>query len=194
MPKYYILIILTFVLCGCSTTIRVINPHSPSDLEKLPKGKTKVNITTTDRQKIPAVKLQVNPDSAAWYNPSLRQYQTVATAEIQEIVHDQRRIPATIGVLVGIPVGAIIGTTIGTALSEPQDDSFVSIPTGAVIGFFAGIFGGAMVGAIAGGEMDYKTIFQFQKTTTESAPDTLTKINTISEKDYNCQLAIITGF
>ncbi|TVL98844.1 MAG: hypothetical protein CV087_20175 [Candidatus Brocadia sp. WS118] len=162
MFKYHLFIILIFLLLGCSTTIRVIDTESPSDLEKLPKGKTKVYITTQNRPKITAIKLQVNPDSAAWYNPSLRQYQTIATPEIQKITHEQKKHTTTAGLICGMIAGTMIGGIIGKAQADPEPGFLPDYsPAGKAL---AGFMIGAVVGGIVGEALGDKIIYQFQKT------------------------------
>ena len=132
---------------------------SYAKLNRLARGKV-ATVLLADGRELKVGTLQVTPDSTSWLDPETGRFESVATAEIQEMRFVRHGKGALEGLGMGLLVGAVVGGALG-ASARCEGWCFVSQGELALIGgaVLGGI--GALVGAPIGAAVGSKEIFHF---------------------------------
>src|SRR5690606_12517005 len=137
VPVRLIVLLLSFVAAGCSTT-HVIERSDPQALARLNEDLRGREIAVVlDSARAQGRFILAAPDTTRWRDGD--GVSAAATAEIRSLVVDPRRRNVTTGALVGVGLGALSSIGLCSELQLPTECYAIAIPVGALGG--AVIFG-----------------------------------------------------
>lgn len=159
--KLMALIVLSFLIIGCSQTY-VLNKESQSDfMEQIQKKtrKKKVVIEGRDGKKYDAEEIWPLIDSTSWRDPTTNSYKTKSNSELKRIVISDHAKGAVEGLGFGILSGFAGGFVLGYAASS-EHAYFGRAGSATVTGTALGALGG-FLGLIVGSASGDNDIFLF---------------------------------
>jgi hypothetical protein len=166
MFRQCLFITIAIALTGCAST-HVINPNRASELSVIAiKQDQKVQVTMSNGQWFIVLNLQVKSDSTRWFDG--RQFVSVATSDIKEIIHIRRGKGALqglgFGLVAGIAVGAFIVASYDPCTEQEVLEGLCDVTTAGVepAYFSLALLGGGLGGTLIGASGGSKSKYQFQ--------------------------------